>query len=65
MKSTLVAVLLAGVNAPLFAVVISEVHYHPPKPDGKQLEFVELYNTTAEEADLSGWDVGLGRRARL
>ena len=60
MKPTLVAVLilaavcLTGSNLALASVVISEVHYHPPTPDGKQLEFVELHNPTGAAIDLSG-----------
>ena len=26
------------------AVVINEIHYNPPAPDGRDLEFVELFN---------------------
>ncbi|HLU47184.1 MAG TPA: lamin tail domain-containing protein, partial [Planctomycetota bacterium] len=36
------------------AVVISEIHYHPPEgEDG--LEFIELANETTTPVDLSGW----------
>ena len=37
------------------AVVISEIHYHPPKPDGDRLEFVEIWNTGPTEIDTGGW----------
>ncbi len=61
MKPTLVAVLiLAGGNLALASVVISEVHYHPPTPDGKQLEFVELHNPTGATVDLTGWQLRQG-----
>ncbi|MCA9215514.1 MAG: lamin tail domain-containing protein [Planctomycetales bacterium] len=39
-------------------VVISEVHYNPAAADAATsdaLEFVELFNSTAEPIDLSGW----------
>src|SRR5439155_7318675 len=37
-------------------LVISEIMYHPlPRPDGKNLEFIELYNSEAIPADLSGY----------
>ena len=35
-------------------VLISEIHYHPPG-DGKDEEFVELYNSGIRWVDLSGW----------
>ena len=37
------------------AVVISEIHYHPPEPDGDRLEFVELWNAGAAQVELDGW----------
>jgi len=37
-------------------LVISELMYHPlPQHDGKNLEFVELYNSEAFPADISGY----------
>ena len=48
-----VAVVCSGLVAPLFAaVVISEVHYHPPEPDGNRLEFVEIWNSGDGEIDI-------------
>ncbi|MFW6153853.1 MAG: lamin tail domain-containing protein [Planctomycetota bacterium] len=45
---------LGAVNSgPLFApVIINEVMYHTPDTD---LEFIELYNPSGSEADISGW----------
>ena len=48
------------------SVIMSEVHYHPEVPPAGytitdlQLEFVELYNRTAAEVDLSNWQVSGG-----
>lgn len=51
-----VAVVCSGLVAPLFAaVVISEVHYHPPEPDGNRLEFVEIWNSGDVEIDIGNW----------
>src|SRR5262245_15700412 len=37
-------------------LVISEVMYRPvPRPDGRNLEFIELYNSEAVPTDLSGY----------
>jgi hypothetical protein len=37
-------------------LVISEVMYHPlPRPDGRNPEFIELYNSEASSADISGY----------
>ncbi len=48
---------LLGVVVPasVGAVVINEIHYDPPVPAGRSLEFVELHNESAEEVDLTGW----------
>src|SRR5262249_52013355 len=35
-------------------VVINEIFYHPPN-DAEDLEYVELYNTSEQPVDLSGW----------
>ena len=35
-------------------VVINEIHYDPDVKT-ELIEFIELYNTTAEDIDLSGW----------
>src|ERR1041385_8167062 len=35
-------------------VVINEISYHPPDDDDS-LEFIELYNTGPNAADLTGW----------
>jgi hypothetical protein len=38
------------------ALVFSEIMYHPTnRPDGRNLEFVELYNSNPWDEDLSGW----------
>ncbi len=37
-------------------IVISEIMYHPPpRSDGRNLEYVELYNAQSIFEDLSGW----------
>jgi hypothetical protein len=36
-------------------VVISEIMYHPLSPDGRNFEFVELYNPGVQVEDLTGW----------
>src|SRR5216117_4154998 len=37
-------------------LVISEIMYHPlPRADGKNLEFIEIYNSEATPADISGF----------
>ncbi len=37
-------------------LVISEIHYHPPeRPDGRNLEFVEISNTHPWAEDIGGW----------
>ena len=48
----LFAVLLAV--SPLEAVVISEIHYHPPL-EQEQLEFLEITNDASSPEDISGW----------
>ena len=40
--------------SPLPAVVISEIHYHPPLGQ-EQLEFLEITNDAASPEDISGW----------
>ena len=43
-------------SVPLDAgVVISEIHYHPPRPDGQRLEFVEIHNPDPIELSVEGW----------
>ncbi|HAB15442.1 MAG TPA: hypothetical protein DCE44_03220, partial [Verrucomicrobiales bacterium] len=38
------------------ALVVSEIMYHPAsRPDGRNLEFVELYNSQPFFEDISGW----------
>lgn len=38
------------------SLVISEIMYHPAeRADGKQLEFVELFNSLSTPEDISGW----------
>ncbi len=39
-------------------IVISEIMYHPAdRPDGKDLEFIELFNTDPIDQDLTGWSI--------
>ncbi|QDI88361.1 lamin tail domain-containing protein [Candidatus Nitrosopumilus sp. SW] len=55
--------LLAGIITPAYAqtsdgVVINEVDINPPGDDSKSIsEWVELYNPTDSEIDLSGWQI--------
>ncbi|MBN1442161.1 MAG: lamin tail domain-containing protein, partial [Planctomycetes bacterium] len=42
------------------AVVITEIHYNPP--EGSDLEFIELHNTSASPADIGGWALVRGVR---
>ncbi|WP_428324460.1 lamin tail domain-containing protein [Nitrosopumilus sp.] len=55
--------LLMGVAIPAYAqtadtVVINEVDINPPGDDSKSIsEWVELYNPTDSEIDLSGWQI--------
>jgi VCBS repeat-containing protein len=45
-------------------VLISEIMFHPREPregvDPRDLEFVEIHNTSTTEVDLEGWQVGAG-----
>lgn len=54
-------VLLAtlGLSQAPAEVVINEIFYHSPA-DLNRLEFVELYNTSEEAVDLSGWRFSAG-----
>jgi hypothetical protein len=52
---TLVGLCLAS---PLGAVVIHEIHYHPP--EGSLIEFVELYNPRSEPVSVAGWRLAEG-----
>ncbi len=39
-------------------VVLSEIMYHPaPRTDGREVEFIELYNANPYFEDLSGWQL--------
>ena len=58
------AILLAGISAPAYAqtisdhVVINEVDTNPFGDDSKSIsEWVELYNPTDSDVDLSGWKI--------
>ncbi len=44
-----------GAGRHLGAVVISEIHYHPPSSFGNALEFVEIHNPSPEPVRLAGW----------
>ena len=37
------------------SVVINEIHYNPPAPGGRDLEFVELYNSGPTVLAIAGW----------
>ena len=37
------------------SVVINEIHYNPPAPGGRDLEFVELYNSGPTALAIAGW----------
>ena len=57
-------VLIVGISAPAYAqtitdhVVINEVDTNPPGDDSKSIsEWVELYNPTDNDVDLSGWKI--------
>lgn len=46
----------AGASSRRTGLAISEIHYHPPtRMDGRNLEFVELYNSNPWIEDLAGW----------
>lgn len=37
-------------------VALAEIHYHPaPRADGRNLEFIELYNAEPETENIGGW----------
>ncbi|MFH1107983.1 MAG: lamin tail domain-containing protein [Planctomycetota bacterium] len=40
-------------------VVINEIHYHPPDPNG-DAEFIELYNAGSNPANMAGWTLSDG-----
>jgi hypothetical protein len=42
-------------SAPQDAMVITEIMYNPPEADTDSLEFVELYNPSANTIDISGY----------
>ena len=46
---------LAGMAPAYSAVVINEIHYNPPAPEGRDLEFVELFNPGTTAVSLDGW----------
>ncbi|MEO6436045.1 MAG: lamin tail domain-containing protein, partial [Tepidisphaeraceae bacterium] len=46
----------AGASSRRTGLAISEIHYHPPaRPDGRNLEFIELYNSNPWIEDLAGY----------
>ena len=56
--------LIAGISAPVYAqtitdhIVINEVDTNPPGDDSQYIsEWVELYNPTDDDVDLSGWQI--------
>lgn len=47
-----------GQSSRLTSLVFSEIMYHPaPRGDGRQLEFIELFNTLGTPEDLSGYRI--------
>ena len=57
-------VLIAGISAPVYSqtitdhIVINEVDTNPPGDDAESIsEWVELYNPTDDDVDLSGWSI--------
>lgn len=53
-----VCLMLLGSARPGFALVFSEIMYHPVEDaatDDESLEFIELYNNRAVSEDLGGW----------
>ena len=57
-------VLIAGISAPAYSqtitdhIVINEVDTNPPGDDAESIsEWVELYNPTDDDVDLSGWKI--------
>ena len=46
----------AGASSRRTGLAISEIHYHPlARVDGKNVEFIELYNSNPWIEDLAGW----------
>jgi hypothetical protein len=63
-SSTATASTISMPNEPLgpssrtTGIIFSEIMYHPKaRPDGRNLEFVELYNARSVFEDLSGWRI--------
>ena len=59
--------LLAAALVPLnisARVVINEVMYHAPD-DLEDLEYIELYNSSAEAVDVSGWSLAKGVKVKF
>lgn len=62
MKKNLLALLYAlllatGAQA---QIVITEIMYNPPEPGTDTLEYIELFNPTANAVDISGWNFTKG-----
>ncbi len=55
-----VLALLLAPTAARAVVVINEIHYHPPSPGGKTLEFIELLNDSGEAVGIGGWSFSRG-----
>ncbi|HVR75469.1 MAG TPA: lamin tail domain-containing protein [Planctomycetota bacterium] len=49
--------LLPFLTAPLHALILSEIMYHPLEADEAAYEFLELYNENADPLDLSGYRI--------
>lgn len=48
----------AGPSSRRTGLVISEIHYHPPtRPDLRDLEFIELYNSNPWAEDIGGYRI--------
>ena len=54
------AICVLGSTTASAGVVINEIYYPPPAPDGRTLEFVELRNTGPDAVEIGGWSLRQG-----
>src|SRR3954466_11927436 len=62
LRRSFVTALACALSAAAFAapsVIINEVMYHPPE-DQDALQYIELFNTSGEEQNISGWKFANG-----